>query len=212
MNYPLSNYVVSTAPTEEPLSVDEAKTNLRVDYNDDDVLIQGLVTAAREQVEAMTRRALISRTIDFYRDQFPGIPPWPNSPVIELPLSPVSAVSAFEYTDSANTAHNWTISNGNLYNETGALNAHIDTVNQPARIMLAYSQVWPATVLKTANAIRIRLVCGYGAAADVPARAKQAMQLMIGDWYKVREAAELTEKTRSTVNLLLDPLKVWSFA
>jgi uncharacterized phiE125 gp8 family phage protein len=176
------------------------------------VIIQGLVTAARERVEDIIRRALVNRTIDFYRDQFPGVPPWQNSPVIELPLPPVVSVSDFEYTDSANTVHTWTISGGNLYNETGTLNAHIDTVNQPARIMLACSQVWPATVLKTANAIRIRMVCGYGGAANVPARAKQAMHLMIGDWYRVRETAPLSEKTMTTVNLLLDPLKVWSFA
>ena len=216
MVYPLSNFVVTVPPGVEPISVGEAKQHLRQDAPDDDTLISGLIIAAREQVERMTSRALITRTIEFYRDQFPGIPPWPNSPVIELPQPPLIAVTGLSFIDSAFANHNWTVSGNNLLDETGAVNAHWDNVNEPGRIMLAYSQVWPNRVLKTVNALKITYTAGYGPdPVNVPQAAKQAMLLLIGSWYTFRESLEAGAASMPIphgVDMLLGPLKNWNFA
>ncbi len=50
-----------TAPPLEPVSLDYAKVFLRVDNDDQDVLIGDLIRAAREQVETLINSALISR-------------------------------------------------------------------------------------------------------------------------------------------------------
>lgn len=215
--YPLSNFTVVTAPAAEPLSLAEASLHLRLDYTNDDTLVTALITAAREHVEMALSRALVTRTIDFYRDQFPGIPPWPRSEVIELPQPPLIAVTQLAFTDTAGTVHDWTVSGTDLINEVGAVNAHVDTVNQPGRIVLAYSQVWPNQVLKTTNALRIRYTCGYGNASAVPVAAKQAMLMLIGTWYQNRESVTsgtllTTDEVKHGVERLLAPLKNWNFA
>jgi hypothetical protein len=49
----------------------------------------------------------------------------------------------------------------------------------------------------------ITFVCGYGVATDVPDKAKQAMLLLIGDYYANREAGKASEKTITAVERLL---------
>lgn len=44
----------------EPITLDRAKQYLRVDAADDDVLIQGLITAAREYAEGFQNRVFVS--------------------------------------------------------------------------------------------------------------------------------------------------------
>ncbi len=61
-----------TPPTAEPVSLEEAKRHLRVDGNDEDVDILGLITAAREQAERHTRRQLLTATWDLKLDRFPA--------------------------------------------------------------------------------------------------------------------------------------------
>ena len=63
---------IATGPTVEPISTEEAKNHLRVDIEDDNAVIKSLILAARESVEVITRRALITQTWDYYLDEFPG--------------------------------------------------------------------------------------------------------------------------------------------
>jgi uncharacterized phage protein (predicted DNA packaging) len=45
----------------EPISLQEAKKHLRVEFDDDDDLIQGLITAAREYAEVFMNRPLVEK-------------------------------------------------------------------------------------------------------------------------------------------------------
>lgn len=214
---PLSNFVVVTPPDSEPLSHDEAVLHLRVDSDDDGSLIDDLIIAAREHVEKVTSRAFVTRTLDYYLDQFPGTRPYPKSDVIELPRSPLASVTNLQFTDTYGTVRTWTVSGSNMINDVGAVNAHIDTVNEPGRIVLAYSQIWPNQILRTANAVKIRFTAGYGEAAAVPQAAKSAMKMLIGTWYDNRESiingrGITSIPVNDGVEMFLAPLKVWSFA
>jgi len=80
--------MISIHPTEEPIELSEAKTHLRVEIDDDDGLIQGMIKAARENCEAVTHRALITQTWKYYLDK------WPDKDYIELPLPPLQSVSS----------------------------------------------------------------------------------------------------------------------
>jgi uncharacterized phiE125 gp8 family phage protein len=84
--------ITVTAATVEPVTLAEAKAHLRVIDDSDDAMIGGMITSAREVVEASTGRALAAAS---YR--------WASERSIEvatrLPLWPISAVTAVSYLD-----------------------------------------------------------------------------------------------------------------
>ena len=65
---------INTAPTEEPVTLAEAKTHLREDLADvgNDALITILITAARLHAENVCRRAFVTQKWDLYLDAFPA--------------------------------------------------------------------------------------------------------------------------------------------
>ena len=61
-----------TPPAGEPVSLAEAKLHLRVDFDDDDSLIQVLISAARQAAETLTNRQLVTARWRMVLDSFPG--------------------------------------------------------------------------------------------------------------------------------------------
>lgn len=189
-----------TPPAIEPIAVDEAKLHLRVDAFDEDYLINSVITVARQYVEQVTGRALITQTWDEY------LQGWPCGDEILLHRGPVQSVASVNIKDTAGT-------------ETAvATTVYIADVNRdPARVALAYSQSWPNTTLYPASPIRIRYMAGYGAtAASVPTPIKQALLLLIGHWFQFREAV-LGGKTKLLamnlpmgVGALLENYRMWA--
>lgn len=162
---------LATAPAAEPVSLTEAKAQLRVDFTDDDDLIDAVITAARETAELVTRRAFINQTWDLYLDAFPG------EGRIDLPLPPLVSVTGVYYTpvDSSEATF-------------AAAGYVVDDKGEPGGVVLKDGYSWPADELAIVNGVRIRFVCGYGAAATyVPTRYRQAIKLLIGHFYENRE-------------------------
>lgn len=191
---------LATAPTDEPVTVAEAKAHLRVDIDDDDDLIEGLIATARQFVEVhVLRRATLTQTWDMYLDA------WPESDRVAIPLPPLQSVSWVKYTDDTGTIT--TLSSSNYL---------VDTVSEPGRLVLKSGYTWPATTLQAVNGVNIRFVCGWSAAADVPKPIKQAILLMVGDLYENREntliGQGLTIKELPfAVQALLMPFRVYTW-
>ncbi len=84
---------ISTGPTSEPITTAEARLHLRVTAtgspltHPDDTLIDNLVKASREIVEAHTGRAIITQTVNKYMDT------WPADGIIYLMGNPVHTPS-----------------------------------------------------------------------------------------------------------------------
>lgn len=72
--------ILVTPPTEEPIDLASALAHLRVDVPDDDDLIESMITAARQHVEDITRRALLTQTWEYF------LPGWPACNHIKLPF------------------------------------------------------------------------------------------------------------------------------
>ena len=53
--------ILLTGPAVEPVSLEEAKTFLRVEHSDDDQVIGTLIASARMHVEAQAKIALITQ-------------------------------------------------------------------------------------------------------------------------------------------------------
>lgn len=82
---------VVTQATVEPVTLDEAKFQLRVDDNDSDALIGALITAAREVVERQTGYALAAASYEWTpegdrTDPLPILPGTATSAVGEYPI------------------------------------------------------------------------------------------------------------------------------
>lgn len=172
--------IIVTPPTEEPVTLEEAKTQCRVDIDDDDDLIASLIVAARQWCEKHDWRAYITQTIDYRCNQ------WPADDYFELPRPPLQAVNSVKYYDVDNAEYTLDPA---LYD--------VDYYNTPGGFYLHYNQNWPATQLRLRNAIKVNYTAGYGAAEDVPETIKQAMLLLIGHWYENRENSTVGAVNRS---------------
>lgn len=184
-------YKIITQPTEEPLTVSDAKIHLRVDGNDEDALIMSMIVAARESAEHETGRALCTQTRELVMDSFPSR--------IVLAGAPVSAVLSVKYIDTSGVEQ--TLAAGNY---------DVDADSSPAVIIPATGKSWPATYSKQ-TAVRVRYTCGYGDASDVPAAIKAWMLLAIGTMYMQRESVGtgLAVIPDRFWHRLLDPYRIY---
>ena len=159
-----------TAPTVEPLSLQEAKNQCHVVGNDHDAILEHLIVSARRVCEDRLSRQLITATWDLVMDEFPA-------DQICLPLPPVQSVTSITYTDTAGSSATW---DSSKYTFSAS--------REPARIMPAYNENFPTDVREQPDAVTVRFVAGYGdAATDVPDQIKHAMLLLISHWFENRE-------------------------
>lgn len=181
---------LKTAPGEEPVTLAEAKLHCRVEDVADNALITALITAARQQAEHRTGRALITQGFEYTLDRFPA-------GEIRLPKPSLVSVQTVKYLDADGTLQ--TLANTEYQVITGEL---------VGRIVPAYGKAWPACRLQP-DAIAINYTCGYGAAANVPASIKTWMLLAVGTWYAQREGVitvtTVAELPRDFFAALLDP-------
>lgn len=190
------NLTLSSAPALEPISLTEAKAHLRVDGTDHDTLIGALIKSARQYIEEITGRALITQTWDGYLDQFPC------QSAIELPCAPLQSVTGVYYTPDGGAEA--TLAAGNYL---------VDTHSEPGRIVLTTAGAWPGDSLQPVNGVRVRFMAGYGnAGSNVPEPLRQAMLLLIGQWYDNPNTYEVgpVMATPFAVQALLAPYRMWS--
>ena len=174
------NYKVIIPPTEEPLTLDETKLHLRVDNMDEDDYISALITAAREQVEQITGRALLLQIIQQKYTDFPRKSK-EDYPAIRLLKSPVAEVSSITYKVEELVDEVLTIVDAEMEAED-----YIITSTEPAYIVPNVGTDFPSTNCEIENVI-VEYIAGYPTAADVPQSIKFAMLLLIGDLYENRQ-------------------------
>lgn len=160
----------NTSPASEPVTLAEAKAHLRVTHASEDTLISSLIIAARNYVEGLCNRPLITRTYLLKLDRFPG------RNEIVLPSGKVSAVSVIRYFDTSNS--NITLASTNYVVEGARL---------PGSVVLAYGiSSWPNTRFQPGLAsVDITYTAGYANAAAVPQALKQAVLMAVAYWYDV---------------------------
>lgn len=186
-----------TAPTVEPLTLDETKAHLRVESDDENGLIYAWIVAARRYCEAYTGRAFLPQTWDLKCDAFPCA-----YDSIRLPMPPVTSVTSVTYLDTSGASQTWSSSLYLTDLPTGPRAA-------PARITPAYAQYYPPTY-NVMNAVTVRFVAGYATQELVPYEIKVAMRLLIGHWYMNRGAVAIGSNNIPTaIPMTVDAL-LWS--
>jgi len=183
-----------TGPTVEPVTLEEAKTHLRVDITDDDNLITALIKTAREYCENFQNKAYYTQTWELVLDKFPA------ENYIKIPKPPLQSVTSVIYKDNEGTE---TTLDASKY--------IADTDSEPGRIVLAYGESWPSFTPYPVGAVRIRFTTGHDDISKVPQMVKQAMLLLIGHWYENREASvtgAISREVEFAVHALLWPERV----
>lgn len=163
--------VTEKAPATDAVSVEEAKTHCRVTHDRDDTYFAMLIDAAVEYAEEYTGRTF--RTVSYEL----ALPSFPCGP-IELPKPPLQTITAVTY---------WDGTDFQTMDEDGYF---VDDYAQPAQLYPAIDTSWPYTQTHP-YAVRVAFDSGYSADLSdpnfvIPARAKQAMLVLIEEMYNVR--------------------------
>ena len=194
-----------TAPSIEPVVVADAKAHLRVDVADDDILITGLIMAARQRAESYTQRSFISQQWRLYFDYNTqhGTTPMlhdrnPDHNVIRLPAPPIISLDAFEYLSAATT---WTAVDPSLwhYDAGGMRIVQDDVLPEPYTYRSSFRATYTA---------------GYGTTADkVPMAIQLAIKTLTLHFYENREAftPNAMQGMPAAGESLLQPYKIMSY-
>lgn len=171
-------------PLVEPIPLDQAKIQLRVDHDDEDAEIGRKITAAREELEKLHGRAYITRTLEIRLDEFPSV----KSGLVLLPRPPASEIVSIKYLDA-----------DEIEQTLDAADYEFDSFSEPARLRPSASAgSWPATALLF-SAVRIQWKAGFGTSpSDVPAAFREAIKLALGDFYEQRETIVLGLNVNTT--------------
>lgn len=170
-------------PATDPVTLDEAKAHLRVDFTDDDELIGLYIKAATQFVDGprgFLGRALIDQTWDYFLEEHPVC-------AIDLPLPPLIEVIGV-----------FAIAGNGTETEWPAENYRVDNASEPGRIVTATA--WPSPTYGSWYATaRVRYRAGYVDTQDIPQAAvpfpiRAAILLHVGDLYRTRETSVIGEK------------------
>lgn len=181
------NNLTRTVPPADPLiSLDDAKAHLDAsDYDEVDDLLTELVEAATDYIEGPSGAglALVDQTWRATLDTLPS--------TFAIPLGPVREIVSITYVDQAGETQ--TIDPADY---------HTDFDRHPA--MVAFLKPRPA-VARVPGAVKVTFACGYGSPEETPAKARHACRLLVGSWFKTREAdteAPLTEVPLGVTRIL----------
>lgn len=198
---------VATPPSDPVVSTDDAKAHLKVDFDDDDDLIEGFVAAATALLDGpdgLLGRALSAQTLVATIEGFPGEPReildhlhrermrWHGLALRCLPIGVIESVSYIDPTGAPAT-----------------VDASVYALTPDGRLRLAFDQAWPQARSRR-DPVTITYTAGY---ETLPKPIRAAILLMVGDLYENRDAQVISEsRATSIVNLtaqrLLDPFFV----
>lgn len=161
--------VRTVAPAASPVSLADAKAHLRVDHDDEDVLIQAFIDAAVAHLDGwagVLGRALVTQTWRQTYDAF--------TDPLRLPM-PAASVASLTYVDPDGLSV--TVGADDYVLRTDALGSFVEP---------AHGVSWP-TPRDQSGAVAVTFTCGEPG-SSVPAPIKAAILLMVGDLYASREA------------------------
>lgn len=159
--------VVTTTPaTQLPVTLEEARRQLRAEGELDDALVEEtLIPAATRAVETFLNRRLMPQTVELRLDGFPfgGF---------GLEVDPIRSINSVKYYDENNADQ--TLS-------TSAYEA--DLTEFRAYIRPASGYAWPNTYDRL-NCVRISVEVGWASADDIPRDIRYAVLMMVAHMHE----------------------------
>ena len=185
-----------TNPTAIPISLTEAKDHLRIEQSETahDNDLTHLIRTAAEWVQDNCHIWLNETEIEAVFETFP------EDRQFKLPGWPVQSVDSLQYDDI----------NGTEQTITGF---QTDLIDCPASIYPAVNVEWPETQDQKIGAVRVELTVGYPE-SEIPHMARHLIRLMVGHWFKHREAVlagTISKEIELTADNLMKMLRVNEF-
>lgn len=163
-------YKVTSAPIEEPVTVEEVKDFARIDGNDEDSMIATFITTVRQMTEKYCNRALQTQTIRFFLDEW-------NIKEISLPRPPLISVTSIVTLDEDDTET--TYSSNNYF---------VNTTAEPGKVIIKNDVSVPINTDRDFAGYKITYTAGYGATRDyIPQAIKTAILLWCTAVYEKRD-------------------------
>lgn len=199
------SYKVTAQPTNELISLDEAKDYLNVDFDSKDALIYRLIKSARRYAEKLLNRSLATQTIQMIYE--PDAPPsgplsgsvvdnrdsWEDAwnflassmPRVCIPviMGPVQSLTSVEYQYSRSDVPEWTMLAAT--DASNNPNYRLDTIADPNELNVFAGLV--------ASRYRLTYVAGDTTLAD---DLRPPMLALINYWYEYREGAPVPDGIR----------------
>lgn len=163
--------IVTVQPDGHPLSVYEAKRQLRIepDDTDQDDHVASLCAAAHRKIERELGYPILFQTRQTHLTGFPCGPIW-------LGGGHGLTIVSIRYRDTAGTLQTLVADRYSL-----------DAVSRVAQVYPAPATSWPGTQ-NTPGAVIVEWRAGWENPADVPEDLVHAMKLLVGHWDQNREA------------------------
>ncbi len=188
-----------TPAQEEPVTLAEAKSYLRLDGTDSDSLVTHEIAAARQICERITGLRLITQTIEARFDDWPSgqSSTWwsgvkdgvrddlrPSLPAMPLPVGPIQSLLGIDLIDDDDVTT--TVTPTPAYVTSGLM----------PLLVLKTGQSWP-TPLRARNGIAVRLVVGFGAAASVPFAIREGILQLVAHRFDNPTSAEIPKGVKT---------------
>ncbi|MDF3048282.1 MAG: hypothetical protein K0R73_1400 [Candidatus Midichloriaceae bacterium] len=151
-------------PARLPLSIEEVKKYLKIDFSEDDELLLTMIAAATQRFESYTSRALIAQTCQVVYKQLARIS-------VTLPIRPVIKITGIQLVEL----------DGSL-NEFSLKDVELDA---------AMSELYFHT-FAFAHLVKIQYIAGYGYSPEyIPADIKAVLLNHIGYMYEARSVTAI---------------------
>ncbi len=187
-------------PDVEPITVEQARLNTRIDLDTDDDILERLIKGAREFVEKYINGALITQDWIVYFDIDDKVT---CRGAILLPFMPVQEIDAITSYDRDNDGEEMEVT---------------DYYLSGRRVCLNSGSLWP-TDLRDYDCLAIEVVVGYGDDAEsIPTPILEAMYKLIAHGYEHREAyfdstdpVPLYANVPWSITSMLQPYRIFTF-
>jgi len=187
--------IVTTAPVNEPVSLEEIYDHLRLDAEGSpfehplDALLTSQLVPARALVEQHTRRSLMPQTLLLTQAWL--------TPVIALPRPPIASVTSVKYYDAANVL------------QTIATDQYFLVSSLMPQLQFVEGFAIPQ-VYKREDTVQVAYQTGYASAGLVPQGIKNAIKLHVQLLYDELAVDEQAASIRA-IESILASYRVHSF-
>ncbi len=187
---------VSGATPQLPVTIDDAKMQVRELSDEEDSLLAHYLRTAVQWAEEETRRAIMQRSYLIVRDGFPT-PPW------DLPLGKIQSITKVEYIDTDGITQDWT--------QSPPLWEFDNDSDHKARLRPKSGESWPTTGSYLSSA-RVEVIAGW-TVADVPNTVKQGILLKFASLFESRAPGDPSgSDVEAAAKILLSSWKLPVFA